>query len=188
MFASNVRRGFTLVEAVTVIVVMGLMVAISIPYLRVSPYQEARNVGTQLARDIESVRTRAVATRSAARIVFDAAGGAYTGYLDDDRDGVVAESAVEQHALRAFAGNRSLGGTVTFGRGVAGPVPTDTASGAITFINDRLEFDGRGVTAPFGTRGVIYLVDQREPTAVVAVAVSGAGSLKLWVYREGAWQ
>ena len=81
-----------------------------------------------------------------------------------------------------------MGRNVTFGRGTAGAVPNDTASGAITFTNDRVEFDRRGVTAPFGTRGVIYLVNQREPTAVVAVAVSGAGSLKLWVFKEGTWQ
>ena len=95
-------------------------------------------------------------------------------------DGVIVETPVEQRALRAFAGNRSVGRHVAFGRGTAGAVPNDTASGAITFINDRLDFDPRGVTAPFGTRGVIYLVNQREPTAVAAVAVSGAGSLKLW--------
>jgi len=182
------RKGFTLVEAVTVMVVMGLMLAIGIPYLRVSPYQEVRNAGMQLARDLEAVRTRALATRSTARIVFDPSGASYTGFLDDNRDGVLTESTAEQGALRAFAGNRSLGSGVTFGSGVAGPVPNDTATGPITFINDRLEFDGRGVTTPFGTRGVVYLVNQRESTAVAAVAVSGAGSLKLWVYREGTWQ
>jgi len=182
------RQGFTLIEAVTVIVMMGLMMAIGVPYLRVSPYREVRDSGMQLARDLEAVRTRALATRSAARIVFDPSGGVYSGFLDDDRDGVIIENPVEQRALRAFAGNRSVGRHVTFGRGVAGAIPSDTASGAITFFNDRLGFDGRGVTSPFGTRGVVYLVNQREPTAVAAVAVSGAGSLKVWVFKEGTWQ
>ena len=182
------QKGFTLIEAITVVVMVGLMMAIGIPYLRISPYREVRNAGMQLARDFEAVRTRALATRSAARIVFDPSGAGYTGFLDDNRDGVIVETPVEQRALRAFAGNRSVGRHVAFGRGTAGAVPNDTASGAITFINDRLDFDPRGVTAPFGTRGVIYLVNQREPTAVAAVAVSGAGSLKLWVFMEGTWQ
>lgn len=182
------RKGFTLIEAITVVVMVGLMMAIGIPYLRISPYKETRNAGMQLARDLEAVRTRALATRSAARIVLDPSGARYTGFLDDDRDGVIVENPVEQRALRAFAGNRAVGRHVMFGRGTAGAVPNDTASGAITFTNDRVEFDPRGVTAPFGTRGVIYLVNQREPTAVVAVAVSGAGSLKLWVFKEGTWQ
>jgi prepilin-type N-terminal cleavage/methylation domain-containing protein len=182
------RKGFTLIEAITVVVMMGLMMAIGIPYLRVSPYREVRDSGMQLARDLEAVRTRALATRSAARIVFDPSGATYSGFLDDDRDGVIIETPVEQRALRAFADNRSVGRHVTFGQGIAGAIPSDTASGAITFFNDRLEFNGRGVTSPFGTRGVIYLENQREPTAVVAVAISGAGSLKVWVLKEGTWQ
>lgn len=182
------RQGFTLVEAITVVIMVGLMLAIGIPYLRISPYKEVHNAGLQLARDLEAVRTRALATRSTVRIVFDPSGGAYTGFLDDDRDGVIVENAAEQRALRAFAGNRSVGRHISFGRGAAGAIPSDTASGAITFVNDRVEFSGRGVTSPFGTRGVVYLENQREPTAVVAVAVSGAGSLKLWVNKEGTWQ
>ncbi|NNG16808.1 MAG: hypothetical protein HKM89_10040 [Gemmatimonadales bacterium] len=181
-------QGFTLVEAITVIVMVGLMMAVGIPYLRISPYKEARNAGMQLARDLEAVRTRALATRSAARIVFDPAGGAYSGFLDNDRDGVIIENAAEQRALRAFAGKRSVGRHIAFGQGAAGAIPSDTATSAITFFNDRVEFNGRGVTSPFGTRGVIYLENQREPTAVVAVALSGAGSLKVWTFKEGTWQ
>jgi prepilin-type N-terminal cleavage/methylation domain-containing protein len=181
-------KGFTLIEAVTVIVMVGLMMAIGIPYLRISPYKEARNAGLQLARDLEAIRTRALATRSAVRIVFDPSGGTYSGFLDNDRDGVIIENVAEQRALRAFAGNRSVGRHITFGQGAAGAIPSDTAAGPITFVNDRVDFDGRGVTSPFGTRGVIYLENQREPTAVVAVALSGAGSLKVWTFKEGTWQ
>ncbi len=71
------RKGFTLIEAITVVVMVGLMMAIGIPYLRISPYREVRNAGMQLARDFEAVRTRALATRSAARIVFDPSGAGY---------------------------------------------------------------------------------------------------------------
>lgn len=184
----NRERGFTLIEAMTVVIIFGMLLVIGIPHLRVSPYTEARDAGMQLVRELEAVRTRALATRSAARVVFDPSGGSYTGYLDANRDSVIVENAAEQQALRTLAGRRPLSRGMAFGRGVAGGIPGDTAGGAITFVNDRLEFNGRGVTSPFGTRGVIYLAHTNKPDAVVAVAVSGSASMKLWIYKEGTWQ
>lgn len=172
----------------TVVIIFGMLLVIGIPYLRQSPYGQVRDAGMQLVRDLEAIRTRALATRSAARVVFDPATASYTGFLDANRDSVIVETAVEQQALRTLAGNRPLGNGISFGRGAAGAIPGDTASGAITFVNDRLDFTGRGVTSPFGTRGIIYLNHASRSDAVVAVAVSGSASMKLWVYKEGTWQ
>ena len=67
-------------------------------------------------------------------------------------------------------------------------VPGDTGSGAITFLTDRVELNGRGVTIPFGTRGAVYFTHRDDPEAVAAVTVTGSGTVKLWVYRGGVWQ
>ena len=108
---------------------------------------------------------------------FDVSGATYAGYLDDDRDGAFNQSAAETQALNAF-GAVTLPPDVKFGRG----------SGAVTFTNTQVEFDTRGITQPFGTRGTVYFVHKDDDTAVSAVSVSGSASFKLWVYRGGIWQ
>ncbi len=118
---------------------------------------------------------------------FDVSGATYAGYLDDDRDGAFNQSAAETQALNAF-GAVTLPPDVKFGRGSVGPVPGDVGSGAVTFTNTQVEFDTRGITQPFGTRGAVYFVHKDDDTAVSAVSVSGSASFKLWVYRGGIWQ
>ena len=90
------------------------------PRFRVSQFTKTHAAADQLARDLEAARSRALATRSLARIVLDPAAGTYTGYLDNDRDGALAQSAVETAALEVF---RTRDSTATFSSG-AGPRPT----------------------------------------------------------------
>jgi len=182
------RKGFTLVEMLIVISVMSILMAIAIPFMRVSPTRQVRLAATQLSRDLEMVRTRSLSTRRVSRVSFDAGTPAYTGYADVDEDGLIKETTAEMQALRAF-GRREFDPRITYGRGSAGAVPGDTAGGgAISFPMDYVEFSARGVTLPFGTRGAVYLVHNDDPEAVAAVSVTGSGSVKLWVYRGGTWQ
>ena len=82
------------------------------------------------------------------------------------------------------AGLRNVG----FGRGDAGPLPGDVGSGAVTVPGGVVEFDSRGLTFPFGAKGGIYLVHERDPQAVAAVSVSGAASFRVWSQRDGVWR
>ena len=182
------RKGFTLIEMLIVITLMSIMVAIAIPFMRVSPTRKVRIQATQLKRDLELARTRALSTKASTRLKFDQTDESYTGYADDDDDGKILEKAAETLALRGF-GRRELDGAVQYGRGNAGAVPGDTAgSGAVTFLTDYVEFNGRGVTLPFGTRGAVYFVHRDDSDAVAAVSVTGSGSIKMWVYQGGSWQ
>ncbi len=181
------RRGFTIIELLIAITLISALLAMAIPFMRVSPTRRVRIAATQLSRDLEMTRTRALSSRRAARVTFDVADPGYTGYGDHDRDGIINESTVEMEDLRAF-GRREFESVIQFGRGSAGAVPGDTGSGAISFPVGHVEFNGRGVTVPFGTRGAVYLVHRDEPAAVAAVSVTGSGSVKLWVFRGGEWQ
>ncbi len=183
------RVGFSLVELLIVMVVIGISLAIVGPKFRMSEATEVQIVGMQLVQDLEVSRTRALATRSQVRFVFETGGtvGAYSGYLDDNRDGVFAESHEERVALRGF-GRRELPPRVTYGRGSAQPLPTDANGNAITFADDRLWFNTRGITEPLGTSGVVYISSTVDPEQATAVAVSGSGATRLWVWRDGAWQ
>ena len=181
------RKGFTLIEMLIAITVVSVMMAIAIPFMKVSTSRRVRTAASQLSRDLELARTRAMSTRYTTRLKFDESGKFYIGYADENRDGVFTESAAETQALRGF-GRRDLSPDVNFGRGSAGAVPGDTGSGAVTFLTNRVEFNGRGVTVPFGTRGAVYFTHRDDPEAVAAVTVTGSGTVKLWVYRGGVWQ
>ena len=80
------RAGFTLVEVVIVLVVIGLATMIAVPRFRASPKTKARMSATRLAADIELARTQAMARRAAVLVVFNTADNSYTGYLDFDRE------------------------------------------------------------------------------------------------------
>ncbi len=180
------RRGFTLIELLTVITVMGIMLTIALPYMRVSPQTKVRSAGRDLVRYLEVIRTRALATKKNVRLTFDLANGSYTAYLDDDGNGVFTQSQAESQAVGI--GTRRLRTGTVFGMGSASELPNYPGAGPVTFANDRVEFNTRGVTIPFGVRGVVYIMYRDDPYAVSAVSISGSASFKVWGYRDGDWQ
>jgi prepilin-type N-terminal cleavage/methylation domain-containing protein len=181
------RAGFTLIEMLIVIVVMGLAMMIAVPRFRVSDKTKARQVATQLAADLEVARSKAMAHRATVRVVFDAATNSYTGYLDFDRDNVLAQSTAERDSLHAF-GTRVLPTGASFGRAGQVDITNFAGAGAITFPTPQVNFDGRGLTTPFGTRGVVYVHLAADTGAVAAVTVSGAGGVRLWTSEGGYWR
>ena len=185
--SSSTRRGFTLIEILVVVVMIGLMMRIVVPRFRISNSTKARQSADQLVRDLEIVRARALATKSISRVAFNVAGNAYTGYLDANRDGVLGQTAAETAALSVFR-TRALDTGVKFGRASTPDLPGYAGAGATTFAGSRIDFDSRGLTTPLGTKGVIYIVSTADTTAVTAVSISGAGGIQAWVYKGGVWQ
>jgi prepilin-type N-terminal cleavage/methylation domain-containing protein len=180
------RRGFTLIELLTVITIIGIMATFAMPYLRVSPHRKVRAAGRDVVRYLEVTRTRALATKKKIRITFDVPGGEYAAYLDHDGDGTFKED--DEEWQEAGIGARQLPTAVLFGRGSAPEIPEYPGAGAVTFANERVEFNNRGMTLPFGIRGAIYITYRDDPTAASAISISGSASFKVWEYRDGAWK
>lgn len=182
------RRGFSLIELLMVVTITGLMVAITASRFKITELTEAQLAGLQMVQDIDYARTRALATRSLARVKFENSSmPAYAGFLDTDADSVIAESAAEAQNMRGF-GRRELPARIFYGRGSVPAIPDDASSSAITFASNRVEFSARGVVHPMGTAGVVYLRHANKPQVVVAVQVSAAGNVRLWTYKEGDWK
>lgn len=182
------RAGFTLIELLTVISIIGLASVFVLPRLRVTPRSHVRNAAELLVNDLELMRTRAMAAKSAVRVDFFPGAATYVAYLDDDQDGVIGATTAEIQALRGF-GQRTLTSKVIFGLGSAPALPSDSVATPVTFASNRITFGNRGLPEPFGVRGVIYFTHQDDNTATSAVTVSGSGSFASWVYTPGGgWQ
>lgn len=181
-------RGFTIIELLAVVAIVSIMMAIILPKFRVSEKTEVQLAGIQLAQDLDVARTRALSTREMVRVAFKTTARKYGGYLDDNGDGSIAESDAEWQALRGF-GVRELPARIQYSRGAAGAIPGDAGSGAVSFPDGRIEFDSRGLTMPMGTRGVVYLANEKDPYAVVAVQVTPSGNVRFWTFKQsGGWQ
>ena len=181
------RSGFSLIEMLVVICVVSICMAIVAPKFRVGTVQRVNLAADQLVNDLEQVRTRAITARGNTRVVITTATNRYTPYLDDNGDGVINQVATETAALRGLQ-TRILTDNVIFGRGAAPQLAGFPGSGATTFTGNAVDFDTRGVTTPFGARGVIYFTSSLDNNAVAAVTVTPGGGIRRWVYRGGAWQ
>lgn len=180
--------GFTLIEILLVLGIMGVMMTIIVPRMRTSPGQYVSITARQVIRDLESTRARALTTRRATRVSFaPAVAGSYAGFLDDDNNGVITETAAEVAALQSWP-PRTFENGVTYGRGNATGIPGDPLSLANTLSDQNVDFDSRGIPAPFGAGGVVYLTNPGDPNFAAAIQIQAAGSFRLWYWRGGGWQ
>lgn len=192
------EAGFTLLEVLTVTILMGLLAAFAIPRaLRQTPQQQVDRAAKQLSRDLELARTRALSAKRLVRVSFDAGAGFYTAYMDVSatRAGTIDGTADEVHESRLVV-RGSHGGIpgvelppqVQFGAGNVGAGPLGEATNdPILLSNDRVDFDNHGMVVPVGTNGVIFLTHADDANIVAAVTVSGAGAFEPWRYRGGSW-
>jgi prepilin-type N-terminal cleavage/methylation domain-containing protein len=179
MRPSASRPGFTILELLVVMAIVGISLGIFIPRLKVSPRGAMEEAGMQLVQDLDVARTRAIATRSQAQLYFDGANRRYIGYLDHDGDGTIVRNQAETEALHG-SGVRVLPGKVEFGRGSVPPIPGD-GQGTPLPRQGHITFTALGLTQP----KVAYLRGEGDADAVMAVQVLASGGMRLWRHRAG---
>lgn len=182
------RGGFTLMELVTVIAVIGIMVTVFSQRMQISDTRRVEMEASRMVRMLDMARTRAIANRQMIRLEFDPGSETYSAFVDHDKDKVIDQNNTELDAWPQFR-IQELDTHVKYGMGSAPRLPADsTGSGKVSFASNMVDFDTKGITSPLGTRGTIYLQHRDNDDVVAAVHVSGSASFRVYRYVEGAWQ
>src|SRR5688572_5383491 len=107
---SSNRNGYTLVEALTVVVIVGMMAGIAVPRTGMATYKA--NSGAQVVASILTYAQRQAISRQAdTRVAFDVANNELRIHEDEDNDNVID--------LGERVSVSPLPEGVTFGRGTA---------------------------------------------------------------------
>jgi prepilin-type N-terminal cleavage/methylation domain-containing protein len=180
------RLGFTFFEIMTVMAVIGIMVAIAYPRLRQNQTQAVQSAAVQMTRDLEAVRTRALGARRLIRVVFDTANARYYWAADINNDSLF-NATDSSGAAPGMIGARNLGSGVVFGRGGMPDLPLFPGAGNVSLDSAVITFDDRGLTLPARKQGAVYITS-RTGSVAAAVSVSGAGSFRAWAVSGGVWR
>lgn len=211
------RRGFTIVEVITVVIVLGLLAALAVPRFFASTAMSQMDAdANRLFLDMQWART--AATRCQCRIytVFDTLGTKWAVYKEKSGD-LVFDAASDSLIRRD-----SLGNTVRFGFGSNyGSVPSTAPSAISGFSSTLVPRSGFGVGAASddcveggasGTgswsgsvvfcggramsdveTGIVYLSTTRSRGRAQAIlyndlSTSGSFQIERWVWTGDSWR
>ena len=177
------NKGFTLIEVIIVVVLIGVLTAIAIPsYLNWLPNYRLKGAARNLYSNMQKAKVLAVKMNRSTAVIFDTDHNRYD--LCDDWDTVPTPSVcvgnLEQISLN------SVGSGVNFGHANAatsipgGVFPSDDVS--YSSPDNVAVFNSRG----FGNAGYVYL-DHKDNTTAYAVGSLSSGAIRIRKWQGGTW-
>jgi prepilin-type N-terminal cleavage/methylation domain-containing protein len=132
------NRGFTLAELMIVILIIGLITALSLPgYSRFLQSWKLNGEAEQFAATMRTARSAAIMKNLNAVFTFNVNARTFFYFEDNDRDGIRDNNEYQSATYRLipqieFAAHTLSGTTLTFG-----PMGNTSANGSITLRNTR---------------------------------------------------
>lgn len=149
------RAGFTLVELIAVLVIVGIMAGVAVPRLSNLGSSRSAMAGKQLLRDLSFARQRSIATGTVTWVVLDVAAGTWSILAEDPASPGRASATV----ITDMATNREY--TITLG-----------VNGFVGVSISSCDFDG-GVEIGFDWLGRPRISDTTALAAQGFVVLSG---------------
>ena len=179
-------QGFTLIEALVAMVVLGLLAAIAIPaYSRWVPDYKLKRAAQELYANLQMAKIGAVKENSDWAVVFDANNNAYYVCLNAGSDNDWA--TFSDNTKKKIVKLADYGDTLTFGSGNAtddmdksGHPPSDS----ITYPNDVVIFTPKGLC----DAGVVYLQNSKKSSYAIETRNTGVIFLRKWNPSSSSWE
>jgi len=169
-------KGFTLVEVIIVVVIIGIMAAISIPSIsRWLPNYRLKRAARDVYSSMQKARMLAVKLNRETAIEFDPGTNKYT--LCDNWSGGCIGNSQETDLS-------TIGSGVGYGHGDATSAVGSGFDNEVTYSADTAIFGPRGLGK---TSGYVYL-DHQGNTKTYAVGSLTSGSIRILKWQGGAWK
>lgn len=184
--------GFTLVELLVIIAIIGILVAVSVPTFSIwLPNYQLKSAATDLYSSLQSAKMEAIRANGEYALVFDPGNGSYQLVSGGaDRDYATAGDNVVEETIDLA----NYGAGTGYGNGDA-TAPIDATRGWddwVTFddVNDGANvvvFNARGmINSQTNSGGEVYL--QNNNNRAYAVVVLATGVIRLRSWHGGSWE
>lgn len=174
------KKGFTLVEVIVVMAVIGIMVTIAIPGISSwLPNYKLKSAARDVYSSLQKARMLAVKNNRNAAVIFDAANNKYD--VCDDWVSTASPPCVGSLVTTDF---NSLGYGIGYGHGNATSAVGTGFDNNITYPGDDVVFTPSGLG---NASGYVYL-ENRNNVATYAIGSLTSGSIRISKWNGSAWE